>query len=120
MEWEILGDLGLRLHHKEEAKEAYQRCLDSTRYSAKPWMRLLDVYAEEGDIQRTLQVAIRVAAYQYGEYTEMTVRFLKSVRFWILTRIVLVPDSDCSMFVQTRPDTRARKNQIHFVEYGAT
>lgn len=78
MEWEILGDLGLRLHHKEEAKEAYQRCLDSPRYSAKPWMKLLDVYAEEGDIQRTLQVAIRVAAYQYGEYTEMTVSFLMS------------------------------------------
>lgn len=73
MEWEILGDLGLRLHHKEEAKEAYQRCLDSPRYSAKPWIKLLDTYSEEGDIQRTLQVAIRVAAYQYGEYAEMTV-----------------------------------------------
>ncbi|THH00715.1 hypothetical protein EW026_g1868 [Hermanssonia centrifuga] len=72
MEWEILGDLGLRLQHKEEAKEAYQRCLDSPRYSAKPWIKLLDMYAEEGDIQRSLQVAIRVAAYQYGEYTEMT------------------------------------------------
>lgn len=73
MEWEILGELGLRLQHKEEAKEAFQRCLDSSRYSAKPWIKLLDTYAEEGDIQRTLQVAIRVAAYQYGEYTEMTV-----------------------------------------------
>ncbi|GJE93723.1 chaps-domain-containing protein [Phanerochaete sordida] len=72
MEWEILGDLGLRLHHKEEAKEAYQRCLDGTRYSAKPWMKLMDMYAEEGDILRTLQVGIRVAAYQYGDYTEMT------------------------------------------------
>ncbi|KAI0701992.1 chaps-domain-containing protein [Cytidiella melzeri] len=72
MEWEILGELGLRLQHKEEAKEAFQRCLDCSRYSAKPWIKLLDTYAEEGDIQRTLQVAIRVAAYQYGEYTEMT------------------------------------------------
>ncbi|KAI0341382.1 chaps-domain-containing protein [Trametopsis cervina] len=72
MEWEILGELGLRLQHREEAKEAFQRCLDSSRYSAKPWIKLLDTYAEEGDIQRTLQVAIRVAAYQYGEYTEMT------------------------------------------------
>ncbi|PCH44766.1 chaps-domain-containing protein [Wolfiporia cocos MD-104 SS10] len=72
LEWEILGDLGGRLHHKEEAKEAYTRCLDSPRYSFKPWSKLLDMYAEEGDIQRTLQVAIRVAAYQYGEYTETT------------------------------------------------
>ncbi|KAG6873909.1 hypothetical protein C0995_009689 [Termitomyces sp. Mi166 len=71
-EWEILGDLGLRLHHKEEAKEAYQRCLDSPRYSVKPWLKLMEMYAEEGDIQRSIQTAIRVAAYQYAEYTEMT------------------------------------------------
>lgn len=73
LEWEILGDLGGRLHHKEEAKEAYSRCLDAQRYSYKPWSKLMDAYAEEGDIQRTLQVAVRVAAYQWGEYTEMTV-----------------------------------------------
>ncbi|KAG5645489.1 hypothetical protein DXG03_005897 [Asterophora parasitica] len=72
LEWEILGDLGLRLHHKEEAKEAYQRCLDSPRYSAKPWLKLMETYADEGDIQRSIQTAIRVAAYQYAEYTEMT------------------------------------------------
>jgi Chs5-Arf1p-binding protein BUD7/BCH1 len=73
LEWEILGDLGLRLHHKEEAKEAYQRCLDTQRYSHKPWAKLMEMYAEEGDIQRSIQTAIRVAAYQYAEYTEMTV-----------------------------------------------
>jgi len=71
-EWEVLGDLGLRLHHKEEAKEAYQRCLDTPRYSQKPWAKLMDMYAEEGDIQRSIQTAIRVAAYQYADYTEMT------------------------------------------------
>ena len=55
LEWEILGDLGQRLHHKEEAKEAYQRCLDSLRYSIKPWLKLMEMYADEGDLQRTLQ-----------------------------------------------------------------
>ncbi|KAK7047857.1 bud site selection protein [Paramarasmius palmivorus] len=72
LEWEILGDLGLRLHHKEEAKEAYQRCLDTPRYSHKPWAKLMETYAEEGDIQRCIQTAIRVAAYQWADYTEMT------------------------------------------------
>ncbi|KAG7097852.1 hypothetical protein E1B28_005167 [Marasmius oreades] len=72
IEWEILGDLGLRLHHKEEAKEAFQRCLDTTRYSQKPWVKLMEMYAEEGDIQRCIQTAIRVAAYQWADYTEMT------------------------------------------------
>lgn len=74
-EWEILGDLGLRLHHREEAKEAYQRCLDTPRYSPKPWLKLMEMYADEGDIQRSIQTAIRVAAYQYADYTEMTVSF---------------------------------------------
>jgi len=72
MEWEILGDLGLRLNHKEEAKEAYQRCLDSMRFSFKPWLKLLEMYSDEGDLQRSLQAAIRVAAYQYADYGEMT------------------------------------------------
>ncbi|KAF9259108.1 chaps family protein [Marasmius fiardii PR-910] len=72
LEWEILGDLGLRLHHKEESKEAFQRCLDTTRYSQKPWVKLMEMYAEEGDIQRSIQTAIRVAAYQWADYTEMT------------------------------------------------
>ncbi|KAI0056611.1 chaps-domain-containing protein [Artomyces pyxidatus] len=71
MEWEILGDLGLRLHHKEEAKEAYQRSLDTPRYSIKPWAKLLETYADEGDLMRTLQAGIRVAAYQHGEYAEL-------------------------------------------------
>ncbi|KAH9959408.1 chaps-domain-containing protein [Russula dissimulans] len=71
LEWEILGDLGLRLHHKEEAKEAFQRALDTPRYSIKPWAKLLEMYGEEGDLTRTLQVSIRVAAYQYGEYCEL-------------------------------------------------
>jgi len=73
LEWEILGDLGLRLHHKEEAKEAFQRALDTPRYSIKPWAKLVDMYAEEGDMMRTLQASIRVAAYQYGEYAEHAV-----------------------------------------------
>jgi len=72
LEWEILGDLGQRLHHKEEAKEAFQRCLDSQRYSIKPWLKLMEMYADEGDLQRTLQTAIRVAAYQHNEYAELS------------------------------------------------
>ena len=71
-EWEILGDLGTRLLHKEEAKEAYQRCLD-IKFSAKAWMRLLEIYSDEGDLQRSLNAAIRLAAYQHRWYYEMAV-----------------------------------------------
>ncbi|KAG2058230.1 chaps-domain-containing protein [Suillus hirtellus] len=87
IEWEILGDLGMRLHHKEEAKEAYQRCLDTSRYSQKPWAKLLEMYADEGDITRTIQAAIRVAAYQYADYTEMTYPTLIARCFFKLGQI---------------------------------
>jgi tetratricopeptide (TPR) repeat protein len=87
LEWEILGDLGLRLHHKEEAKEAFQRCLDSPRYSYKPWAKLMEMAADEGDIQRCMQAAIRVAAYQYAEYTEMAYPTLIARCFFKLGQI---------------------------------
>lgn len=63
-EWEILGDLGLRLHHKEEAKEAYQRSLDA-KFSFRAWSKLLEMYSEEGDLLRALQAAVRLTAYNH-------------------------------------------------------
>lgn len=71
-EWEILGDLALRLHHKEEAKDAYQRCLDA-KFSAKAWLKLLEFYTDEGDVQRSLNAAIRLSTYQHRWYMEMAV-----------------------------------------------
>lgn len=103
LEWEILGDLGMRLHHKEEAKEAFQRCLDTARYSKKPWAKLLEMYAEEGDITRTIQTAIRVAAYQYADYTEMTVRAVHAYLEKLLTSST-VSNTDRALFLQARPD----------------
>jgi hypothetical protein len=68
-EWEILGELALRLQHKEEAKDAFQRCLDG-KFSAKALLRLLEMYANEGDLQRTLSVAIKLTVYHYRWYYE--------------------------------------------------
>lgn len=63
-EWEILGELAMRLHHKEEAKDAFQRCLDA-KFSAKAILKLLEMYATEGDLQRTLNAAIRLTTYHH-------------------------------------------------------
>ncbi|WWC71485.1 uncharacterized protein I206_105443 [Kwoniella pini CBS 10737] len=68
-EWEILGELALRLHHKEEAKDAFQRCLDS-KFSAKALIKLLEMYATEGDLQRTLNSAIRLTTYHHRWYMD--------------------------------------------------
>ena len=53
MEWEILGELAMRLHHKEEAKEAYQKAIE-TRFSVKAYLALLEVYTEQKDLRRAL------------------------------------------------------------------
>ncbi|GAA5918375.1 hypothetical protein JCM6882_002785, partial [Rhodosporidiobolus microsporus] len=68
-EWEILGELAQRLHHKEESKDAYQRALDQ-KFSAKAWLKLLEYYSDEGDVQRALNAAIRLSAYQHRWYYE--------------------------------------------------
>ncbi|KAJ9097794.1 hypothetical protein QFC19_006662 [Naganishia cerealis] len=68
-EWEILGELAQRLHHTEEAKDAFQRCLDS-KFSAKAWMKLLEMYSEENDLERALNAAVRLTAYQHRWYME--------------------------------------------------
>lgn len=72
-EWEILGELALRLHHRDEAKDAFQRALDE-KFSAKAWLKLLEMYADEGDVQRSLNAAIRLSAYQHRWYMETAVR----------------------------------------------
>ncbi len=136
LEWEILGDLGMRLHHKEEAKEAYQRCLDSQRYSIKPWLKLMEMYADEGDLQRTLQTAIRVAAYQH-KCVLLTPFFLRSdesvhvvnmqrrlyvflLLFPSITshRFYVVPDVDRAPPLQARASARAPKDHKHAPEHG--
>ena len=71
-EWEILGELAQRLHHKEESKDAFQRALDQ-KFSAKAWLKLLEMYADEGDVQRSLNAAIRLSVYQHRWYMEMSV-----------------------------------------------
>ncbi|GAA5828277.1 hypothetical protein JCM3770_006000 [Rhodotorula araucariae] len=68
-EWEILGELAQRLNHKEEAKDAFQRALDA-KFSAKAWLKLLEIYADEGDVQRALNAAIRLSVYQHRWYME--------------------------------------------------
>ncbi|GAA94382.1 uncharacterized protein L969DRAFT_105184 [Mixia osmundae IAM 14324] len=70
-EWEILGELAQRLHHKEEAKEAYERATQH-KFSAKAWTKLLEFYADERDVPRSLAAVVRLATYQHRWYMEMS------------------------------------------------
>ncbi|KAI8066570.1 Chs5p-Arf1p-binding proteins-domain-containing protein [Gongronella butleri] len=69
-EWELLGDLALRLWHEEESKEAYEQCLDQ-KFSAKAWIKLLEMYAKQGNVERALLAAVKLTVYHERWYHEI-------------------------------------------------
>ena len=70
-EWEILGDLAGRLHHEQEALEAYQNCL-RVRFSPKAMYGVLKMYERKGSTEDMLQALIRLIAWQYRWYSEVS------------------------------------------------
>jgi hypothetical protein len=69
-EWEILGELAERLHHFNEAVEAYQNCL-SIRFSPKALKGILKMYERQGDTRGMISALIRLTAWQYRWYSEV-------------------------------------------------
>ncbi|ETN44206.1 uncharacterized protein HMPREF1541_10757 [Cyphellophora europaea CBS 101466] len=78
-EWEILGDLAERLHHNNEALEAYQQCLN-IRFSPKAMKGLMKMYESKGDTRSTLACLIRLITWQYRWYSEFSPELLFSIR----------------------------------------
>lgn len=139
-EWEILADLGLRLRHKEEAKEAYQKCLDQ-KFSARAWLKLLEMYSEEGDLSRSLNAIIRLSAHRqryanvphfpceliFTSVPLQVVRGMCGKYHLLLETIYILLNFTCFLSVplcnretslQTCASPRFRENKEHCVEYG--
>ncbi|TPX48802.1 hypothetical protein SeMB42_g02457 [Synchytrium endobioticum] len=70
-EWEIYGDLAERLDHREDAKEAYKLCLEQ-KFSAKAWLKIMEMYADEGNLQQTLTAAGKLVYMLDRAYIEQT------------------------------------------------
>lgn len=70
-EWEILGDLAERLHHRDEAVEAWQACLGS-RFSPKAMRGLLGMYERHGESRGIVAALIRLVAWQFRWYSEVS------------------------------------------------
>ena len=70
-EWEILGELAERLHHLPEAIEAYQNCLRN-RFSPKAMKAVVKLFEEEKKSENVLQGMIRLIAWQYRWYSEVS------------------------------------------------
>jgi tetratricopeptide (TPR) repeat protein len=69
-EWEILGELAERLHHFDEAVEAYQACL-AIRFSPKAMKGVLKLYVEHGEMRSICGALIRLVTWQYRWYSEV-------------------------------------------------
>ncbi|KAF2431196.1 chaps-domain-containing protein [Tothia fuscella] len=78
-EWEILGELAERLHHEDEAVEAYQACL-AMRFSPKAMKGVLKLYEHHGDVRSILGAVIRLVTWQYRWYSEFSPSLLYTIR----------------------------------------
>jgi hypothetical protein len=69
-EWEILGELAERLHHMDEAAEAYEACL-SIKFSPKALKGMLSMHERDGSARAMLASLIKLIAWQYRWYSEV-------------------------------------------------
>jgi hypothetical protein len=69
-EWEILGELASRLHHHDEALEAYNATL-KIRFSPKALRGLLKDQEKRRDNLNALRTIIKLTAWQYRWYSEV-------------------------------------------------
>lgn len=111
-EWEILGELALRLQHREEAKEALQRCVES-KFSAKAYLRLMDMYAEERDVERCLWTALRLTAYHHRWYMEGTYPTAVAHNLFRLIRDVGLSKVNFTLVSMNPPEPVLRISECH-------
>ncbi|KAF2687026.1 chaps-domain-containing protein [Lentithecium fluviatile CBS 122367] len=81
-EWEILGELAERLHHGEEAMEAYENCLQM-KFSPKAMRGVLKL-GERGNggpnVRDVCGALIRLVTWQYRWYSEFSPSLLYTIR----------------------------------------
>jgi hypothetical protein len=78
-EWEILGSLAERLHHRDEAAEAYRACL-AIRFSPKALKGILGEFEREKNTRETVAAVVRLVTWQYRWYSEFSPDLLLTIR----------------------------------------
>ncbi|EEB05892.1 ChAPs family protein [Schizosaccharomyces japonicus yFS275] len=79
VEWEILGDVAFRLHHRVEAVEAFSACFENM-FSYKAWKKLLQIYVEDGNLELVLTAIAKLTVSNYRWYQEYSPFLLEQVR----------------------------------------
>lgn len=69
LDWEMLGELATRLHHPEEAREAFLQCVLQS-HRPKAYLRLLEYFTEKGNVEQALSMAMHLTAYHHRWYND--------------------------------------------------
>ncbi|KAF2799949.1 chaps-domain-containing protein [Melanomma pulvis-pyrius CBS 109.77] len=78
-EWEILGELAERLHHVDEAVEAYESCLQ-IKFSPKAMRGVLKLSEDKHNVRDVCGALIRLVTWQYRWYSEFSPSLLYTIR----------------------------------------
>ncbi|KAF9697264.1 hypothetical protein EKO04_004584 [Ascochyta lentis] len=78
-EWEILGELAERLHHIDEAVEAYENCLQ-IKFSPKAMRGVLKLGEDKRNTRDVCAALIRLVTWQYRWYSEFSPSLLYTIR----------------------------------------
>lgn len=68
-DWEILGELALRLHHFDEAHDAFLHCI-SKKFSAKAYLHLLEHCTEISNVEQALSMAMHLTVHNHRWYND--------------------------------------------------
>ncbi|KAF2241577.1 chaps-domain-containing protein, partial [Trematosphaeria pertusa] len=78
-EWEILGELAERLHHLDEAIEAYENCMQM-KFSPKAMRGVLKLNDTRHNVRDVCGALIRLVTWQYRWYSEFSPSLLYTIR----------------------------------------
>lgn len=84
-EWEILGELAERLHHIDEAVEAYENCLQ-IKFSPKAMRGVLKLGEDKRNTRDVCAALIRLVTWQYRWYSEVRLPPCHPIEMTRLTR----------------------------------
>lgn len=97
-EWEILGELADRLHHPEDAVEAYEACL-AMRFSPKAMKGILNAHESQGDVQAVVDALIRLVTWQYRWYSEVSDAKFSAARTVFSQFVLAISGSKIDVYV---------------------
>lgn len=79
LEWEVLGMVALRLHHAEEAQDAFLKSLE-LKFSHRVLWPLLEYYEKKGDNLAILDAVVKLTAWNHRWYNEFSPKLITALR----------------------------------------